>query len=369
MIKYGNEQLLLIWLDSIASLSYNEKRAAFGIITESGGLKNGIKAAIINREKQLKELLGEKFTAFKTAMNNEHLKFTLDRMEDFGVKAVTFVCNGYPETLKQIENCPLVLYVKGNAELLKTECFAIVGSRKSIPLSVNLAKEYAVAAENCNFTLVTGIAEGVDAAVLETAVKNGASVISVMASGLDCVYPASHKNLAEEVCKTGLVVSEYPLGVSAQRYYFPIRNRIIAGLSRGVLIVSGGERSGVIHTGRYAMEFGKDLFAVPYSVGVASGVAPNRFIKTNAAFLTDDPLDLYDFYNVKKPDSNFELTNEEKSVLKALSGGKAHVEKIAAELNKNVWEITPVLSVLEIRGAVVKSGANEYSPARKILEE
>lgn len=369
MAKYDDAELLLIWLDSIAAISYNEKRTAFDILTQNDGLKSGIKPAITAREKRLADLFGDKFAAVKEAMNNERLKFYLDRMENYGVKAITCCSKAYPELLREIETYPLVLYAKGNTELLKKECFSIVGSRKSIPLSIELAKKYAIAAADCDFTLVTGIAEGVDAAVLETAINNRVGAISVMASGLDCVYPASHKNLADEVSKNGLIISEYPMGVNAQRYYFPIRNRIIAGLSRGVLIVSGGERSGTIHTGRYAMEYGRDLFAIPYSVGVATGVAPNRFIKSNAAFLTDDPSDIYDFYNVEKPDNDIELTDEEKSVLSALGGGKAHVESIAAKLNKNVWEITPVLSVLEIRGAIVKSGANEYSPVGNIMEE
>lgn len=364
-MNYNQKELLLIWLDSFAVLSYAEKVNLYDLLKG----ESSIKAVLKSNAEKLSAALSEKFDKVLSSTDNGYLGNILKRLEEFGVRAITKESDGYPEQLKTVENAPLVLYAKGNVNLLNTEIFAIVGSRKSIPLSVELAKKYAAVAAKCGFTLITGIAEGVDGAVLATAAENGYPVISVLANGLDGVYPKIHDNLAAKVAENGLLISEYPIGSPAQKFHFPVRNRIIAALSDGVLIVSGGEKSGTAYTAEYALEYGKELYAVPYSVGVSSGITPNSFIKRGLATLTDDPNDLYEFFGKESPREEDNFTDEEKAIINSLSVGGAHVEKIAGALNKNVWEITPTLSVLEIKGTIIKSGVNEYSLAKTIQEK
>lgn len=363
MSKYNTKELLLIWLDSFSELSYNEKFSLYEILKDA----ESIKRVLSEKHAEISALIKQKLSVILGCADNDYLLKTVKQMETAGITAVTKESKLYPHDLKVVEDAPLVLYCKGDVSLLGAKKFAIVGSRKSLPLSVELSKRYTKAVIDCGFVPVTGIADGVDGTVIETAL-NGNKVISVFASGIDCVYPKVNAELSERVAKTGLIISEYPLGVAAQKFRFPIRNRIIAALSEGVLIVSGGEKSGTVYTGEYALEYGKTLFAIPYSVGVPSGKTPNDFIKSGA-FLTDDPSDLYEFYGVSESQKSETLTEQEKAVLLSIGGGNTHIEKIAADLNVQTYELMPTLSLLEIKGQIVKSGANKYSLIKTIPEE
>ena len=150
-------------------------------------------------------------------------------------------------------------------------------------------------------------------------------------------------------------------------YFFPIRNRIIAGIAQAVLIVSGGIKSGTLYTAEYAGEYGRDLFAVPYNVGVQSGAGCNELIK-RGAILTDNPNDILEFYGLEDKEINVQLSNAEKEIIKALSEGQMHIEKLSSVLGKRTFEIMPTLSILEIKGIVAKGG-NVYELIRNYSEE
>lgn len=246
--------------------------------------------------------------------------------------------------------------------MLGGKLFTIVGSRKSLPPSKNIAVNYTKELSGAGYALVTGIAEGVDEAVLETALSVGGKAISVIAGGFDNIYPSSHKSLAERIAENGLLISEYPPEVKAMPYFFPLRNRILAALSKGTLVVSASKKSGTIITAEYAEEYGKDLFCVPYSVGIESGVGCNDLIK-RGAMLTDSPDDLLDFYGEEKKEKVF-LTSEEKEVTDVLRNGELHIEKMCEALGKQIFEVMPILAVLEIKGVIVKNGNNVYGLLR-----
>lgn len=364
MRKYTKEELCLIWLDSFDGLEYKHKQVIFDFIKGEEKITDGLNFA----KDYIQNSVGEnQFNTMVSSANQNYLNYVLEELDRKGIIAITFISKEYPEILSQIEIKPLILYAKGNIELLNSEIFGIVGSRKSLPLSISLAEEYTKVLSN-NFTLVTGIAEGVDSAVIKSALEQNANVISVTAGGFDNIYPSQNKDLFDKVCEKGLALSEYPPKVSPKPYYFPIRNRIIAGLSKGVLVVSGAKKSGTLYTAEYAGEFGKDLFAIPYSVGIKSGEGCNDLIK-NGATLTDTPQDILDFYGIDSTQTKIELTDEEKVVLKALSeNGQMHIEKLATVLNKRTFEITSTLSILEIRGLIVKGG-NIYGLSRNYSEE
>ena len=252
-----------------------------------------------------------------------------------------------------------------------TDIFAIVGSRKSLPISVSITQNYCKTLLDAGFTLITGIAEGIDKTVLESAVSNNGKVISVIAGGFDSLYPSAHTELFNQVVSRGLVLSEYPPTVSSMPYHFPVRNRIIAGLAKGTLIISGGKKSGTLHTAEYAEEFGRDLFAVPYGVDVPSGAGCNDLIK-RGAYLTDTPQDIIEFYNLGakvQSKAKPQLTQEEIAVVSTLTDGSLHIDKICALTGKKVFELMPVIAVLEIKGILVKTGVNVYGLTRNDLEE
>lgn len=364
MRKYTKEELSLIWLDSFDGLEYKHKKIIFDFIKSEERITDGLSLA---KDYILNNVGENEFNTMLSSANQAYLKYLLDELNRKEIEVITFLSKEYPESLKQIEIEPLVLYVKGNLELLNTEIFGIVGSRKSLPQSIALAGEY-VKDLSKSFTFVTGIAEGVDSAVIKSALQEKAKVISVIAGGFDNIYPSQNKDLLDKVAEKGLVVSEYPPKVSPKPYYFPIRNRIIAGLSKGVLIISGAKRSGTLYTATYAGEFGKDLFAIPYSVGVKSGEGCNELIK-NGAILTDTPQDILDFYGIEKTNKKLELTDDEREILRTLSeNGQMHIEKLSSVIGKRTFIIMPTLSSLEIKGLISKGG-NIYGLTQSYSEE
>ncbi len=366
MKKYTKSELCLIWLDSFLGLEYKHKSELYKKINDS----TEIKKFLSDNKDYIESAIGQKeYSTLLGSANAEYLRFVMDGLASRGINALTIVSEDYPQGLKEVNCPPLVLYYKGEEKLLhEKNTFSIVGSRKNIPLSISLAKSYASALIDAGVTLVTGIAEGVDTAVLESAVQNKKGAISVIAGGFDNIYPKSNIGLMEEVIKSGgLVLSEFPPTVVPMPYHFPVRNRIIAGLGKGVLVVSGGQKSGTLYTADYAVELSKEVFCLPYSVGISCGAGCNDLIKRGAS-LTDSPKDILNFYGwEEKEKQKIELSAQEKDIVKALSNGELHIDKIAKALDKQSFMITPILSILEIKGIVVKSG-NVFGLARKDLE-
>lgn len=362
MNNYTKEELACIWVDSFLCLEYKYKKEIIELVGS-----DSINKVFQENKDYLEKLIGaENFNTLISSSNKEYLTFVVKGLESRKIKAITFVSNGYPEDLLNVECPPLVLYCIGETKLLNGENFSIVGSRKTLPISLKLAEDFAKELSSVGFTLVTGIAEGVDSTVLHTAIENGGKVISVIAGGIDNIYPKSNAHLLDKVLEKGLVIAEYPPEIVPKPYHFPVRNRIIAGLSKGVLVVSAGKRSGTLYTAEYADQLSKPVFAIPYSVGVSSGVGCNDLIK-KGAILCDSPEDILNYFGKEKSKEGLNLSLEEKNIVSMLLEGELHVEKLCALLNKKVFEITPFLSMLEMKGLIVKSG-NVYGLARNNLE-
>ena len=359
-MKYDERELLIIWLDSFKDIEYKHKRALYDLLEGKSDLKRNIEL----NAREISGAIGEAgYSALVSSANSEYLKDTVARLAAAGERAVTFESEAYPDSLKQIPEPPLALYSRGNVELLKSNLFGVVGSRKSIPLSLSLAKEFSGELVKHGFTLVTGTAEGVDAEVIKTALPAG-EIISVVAGGINNIYPATNTALIDKVAEKGLVISEQREDVKPLPYMFPVRNRIIAGLATGVLVVSGGLKSGTMHTAGYAMEYGKDVFAIPYSVGIESGAGTNELIKRGAS-LADSPSDILSYYGIeeeRKEETSFSDT--EREIVSALKDGEMHIEKIAEKTGIKIYELSSAITALEIKGAIVKNGINTYGLIR-----
>lgn len=355
MKSYKKKDLLIIWLDSFIGLEYHKKVAFLEKLKESKSIKNTVEE---NKEFLISSFGEKVYNTVLSSSNNEYVSFVMERLKDKGVTAITIDSDDYPEELKVVDCPPLVLYTKGDISLLKENKFCVVGSRKSLPISHKLAEDYVKNLVKYGFTLVTGIAVGIDDTVIKTTLKENGKCISVIAGGFDNV---TNKKLFEELVKTGLAVSEYPPEVAPLPYFFPVRNRIMAGLSKAVLIVNGGIKSGTIYTAEFAMEYGKEVFAIPYTPNVESGLGNNNLIKLGA-ILTDSFKDIADYLKIDlKEENEIELSVEEKKVVELLKDGSVHTDIICQKLSKQIYEITPILSALEIKGVIVKSGFNTYS--------
>lgn len=294
----------------------------------------------------------------------------LRELERESVFPITVLDEDYPEALKNIASPPLLLYGKGDRALLKERKFCIVGSRVTPPWAESLGRS--ISAElSSRFCIVTGLAEGGDSAAIRGALPAG-KVISVLPCGLKECYPASHAGLKERIAGSGLLLSEYPLGEPVKKYSFHERNRLLAGLSEGVLVLSAGSKSGALITANCAAEFGRDVFALPYRPNEARGAGCNDLIKKGASLVTETE-DILSFYGLEEAPVREEgteekgpsLTPEEARVYEVLrDGGELHTSVLAEKAGLRVFEVAAVLSSLELKGLAVKAGGNRYSIAR-----
>ncbi len=356
-MDYSTKELFVIWLDSFTELEYKYK---LQIYNEFSGEKD-INSFLLNTKDYLVSQIGqEKYSALLGAANNAYVQHVINNLNKKGIICVTLASEGYPKRLAHIFNPPLVLYARGRIELLNsTRTISIVGSRKSLPISRGIATDFTNNLAKAQMVVVTGCAEGIDQTALETARANRYPIISVIAGGHDNVYPASNRELINDISEFGLVISESEPSIAPKPYMFPIRNRIIAALGDGVVIVSAGIKSGTMYTADYAEEFGKQVFALPYSVGVASGAGCNELIK-RGAMLCDSAKDVLDFFGVEQEKKALCLSPEEKRIIEVLADGQMHVDYICRETGKKIFEISPLLSIMEIKGLVCKNGSNVY---------
>ena len=272
----------------------------------------------------------------------------------------------YPECLKEISNPPLKLYYKGNLDLLKEErLIAVVGTRN--PSSYGkLCCEYMVKKmTSANITIVSGFAKGIDSIAHKTSLLAGGKTIAVIASGLDIVYPASNLSLYREIEEKGLILSEYEAGVKPFKSNFPQRNRIIAGLSKGTIVVESKDRGGSLITADLALEFNRDVYAVPGDVFSEYSKGCNNLIRDSRAKSLSNINELLDDYSWKIEEKNInnKYTQNQLLILNSLSSEK-NLDNILMETKIEQTEILAELMTLEIMGAIKSIAGGRY---KKIL--
>ena len=272
----------------------------------------------------------------------------------------------YPQCLKEISNPPLKLYYKGNLDLLKDErLIAVVGTRN--PSSYGkLCCEYMVKKMSCaNITIVSGFAKGIDSIAHKTSLLTDGKTIAVIASGLDIVYPASNLSLYREIEEKGLILSEYEAGVKPFKFNFPQRNRIIAGLSKGTIVVESKDRGGSLITADLALEFNRDVYAVPGDVFSEYSKGCNNLIRDSKAKSLSNINELLDDYSWKIEEKNInnKYTQNQLLILNSLSSEK-NLDNILMETKIEQTEILAELMTLEIMGAIKSIAGGRY---KKIL--
>ena len=272
----------------------------------------------------------------------------------------------YPECLKEISDPPEKLYYKGNLELLKSErMIAVVGTRN--PSSYGkLCCEYMVKKmTSANITIVSGFAKGIDSIAHKTSLLTGGKTIAVIASGLDIVYPASNLSLYREIEEKGLILSEYEAGVKPFKFNFPQRNRIIAGLSKGTIVVESKDRGGSLITADLALEFNRDVYAVPGDVFSEYSKGCNNLIRDSKAKSLSNINELLDDYSWKIEEKNInnKYTQNQLLILNSLSSEK-NLDNILMETKIEQTEILAELMTLEIMGVIKSIAGGRY---KKIL--
>lgn len=269
----------------------------------------------------------------------------------------------YPDILRKIHNPPKRLYIQGNMKLLQEPAIAIVGSRKCTKYGENVTKKFAKELSLYGLTVISGLAEGIDSfSHIATLDVNG-NTIAILPSGFKNIFPKSNKQLYEEILnRNGLVISEYEENEEASSNKFLERNRIVSGLSIGVLVVEGGYRSGTSVTATLAKNEGKKIFCIPSSLENKKGITPNKLIK-EGAFLVTEPEDIIKEYpelNLKKQEyiENF-IKDEYKEVYSVLEN-EIHIDEIIKKVNLSLSQINYQLMMLEIEDKIISLPGNYY---------
>lgn len=268
-----------------------------------------------------------------------------------------------------IKNCPKKLYVLGNEKILKNFCIAIVGSRRSTDYGLRKAKELARELSNIGITIVSGLAIGIDTEVHKYSMKEIGKTIAVLGSGFKEIYPKENINLFNEILlNDGCIISEYDVNECAMPKNFPIRNRIISGLSVGTVVVEANKKSGSNITARYTMEQDKKLFCIPNSVEIKQAEGTNNLIR-KGAILTRDYKDILEEYllnykvekeNIKK-ENIIKVPKEYKEIYEIIGNIPININEIYRVLKiKNISYLNQLLYMMELEGYVKKLPGNNY---------
>lgn len=292
------------------------------------------------------------------------------KIEQNQVSVLTWEDDGYPSLLRQIYNPPPVLYVRGELCPKDEWAVAVVGTRKATPYGKQVAQRLSTDLARNHVTVVSGLARGIDSMAHRAALEAGGRTIAVLASGLDRVFPAENYQLAHEIVKNGALVSDYPLGTPADAKNFPPRNRIISGLALGVLVVEAGATSGALITVNFAIEQGRDVFAVPGNVVNKSSEGCNRLIHDGAKMVLGIE-DVLEELNLTMVDQHAEARavlpeNETESrLLNLISAEPVHVDELSRQVDLPIQEVSSTLAMMELKGMVRQVGGMNYILARE----
>lgn len=268
----------------------------------------------------------------------------------------------YPDALRKIKNPPKQLYLEGNIELLNKNSIAIIGSRNCSENGKILAKKFAKELVEQGLTIISGMAKGIDShAHIETLNNNG-NTIAVLGNGFNNIFPKENINLYRKIIESnGLIISEYPPNVKAKSEFFLERNRIVSGLSIGILVIEAAYRSGTSVTARIAKEQGKKIFVLPHEIGDIHGVGTNNLIRKGATLVTStkEIIKEYDFLKYKKISKKENLkiefkTIEEKQVYLMLKSKITNINIISDKLQLPINKINEILFMLELHGYIKK---------------
>jgi len=302
------------------------------------------------------------------------LEDEMEKLERYKIKVLTYEDPSYPPRLKEIYDCPPVLYVRGNLLPKDDPYLAVVGTRKPTVYGRQVTEEIVADLVQSRIIVISGLARGIDSIAHRTALDSGGETIAVFASGLDIVYPADNAKLAQAIMERGALVSEYPLGIRPKADNFPQRNRIMSGLSLGVLVVEAGERSGALITAHQAVEQNRDVFAIPGSILSPSSKGTNHLIQEGAKLVCNCN-DILEELNLTTMAQQLEIkeflpANEKESqVLKQLTFEPGHIDEICRRSGLAMPEVSSTLAMLELKGIAKQVGNMNYVLGGRVGKE
>jgi DNA processing protein len=330
-------------------------KAGAGDLKQAGLDSNTIKTIEVNRP--------------QIDLDNE-----MEKLGRAGVKAFTFHDSEYPARLKEIYDYPPVIYVKGQLIPQDEWCIAVVGTRRATVYGRQVTEEIVEQLARTKITVVSGLARGIDTVAHRRTLETGGRTIAIFACGLDTVYPGENLNLSRRITSNGALISEYPLGAKPRQDNFPRRNRIMSGMSMGVLVVEADESSGAIITAHIALEQNREVFAIPGSILSPMSRGTNTLIQEGAK-LVRNVTDILEELNLTASVQQLEMTEmtpaseTEALLLKQLSFEPVHIDQVCRNSGLPISTVSSNLAIMELQGLVRQISTMNYVLARETRQE
>ncbi len=362
MDRYDSSERACLLITAIDALGTKKRHSLLRLFESAGDIFEKYK------EKQ-DEIIGlcgrEYYDKLDDCIKRRVDEALLSICEKKDIVPVTLFSDNYPVLLSNIFDPPLVLFCKGDISLLEKElAIGVVGSRRCSRYGLEVAEKFGEELSDSGVTVVSGLARGIDGSAHRGALKAGARTIAVLGCGVDVVYPPEHKSLYEEIVEKGLVISEYLPSSPPLAYRFPERNRIISGISNGLLVVEAGDRSGALITLDDAIEQGKEIFIIPSNINSRTAKGSNERLRAMPSALTIEVADVLDRFGKrakeKKEADCIQLDFTEEKIIALLETDERHFDELLDETGLSPSELSSLLSRMEVLGLVKDLGGNYY---------
>lgn len=350
--EYAHELAQWLRLERTAGVGPETARR---LLSAFGLPGNIFSASLATLQEVVTERVARALLAPLSAEATALIERTLEWATHSGNHVLTVADSTYPQTLLNTADPPIVLYAKGRIELLGQVSVAVVGSRNATAQGVNNAEKFSEALSQAGLTVISGMALGIDTAAHEGGLRGAGSTVAVIGTGADIVYPARNRSLAHRIAESGCIISEYPLGTPAIPSNFPRRNRLISGLSRGVLVVEAAAQSGSLITARMAGEQGRDVFAIPGSIHSPLAKGCHLLIKQGAK-LVESAQDILEEITYRVPASTVPAPHtapaRSSPILDAMGFDPVDLDTLAMRCEFDIAALHAELLTLELEGVV-----------------
>lgn len=369
--SYTRDEMFWIWLSSIEGIGpkrFYELVGLFGSPAEIWAASS-------------KELEGLSFLGSKTKSNlisakkDEYIEKLFRHLEKKQIRGISRISPYYPQDLSHIFDPPPVLFVKGNPDgLTMPKNIAIVGSRRCTHYGLEVAEKLACELGHLGISIVSGMARGIDTSAHKGCLAAGGVTIAVLGCGVDVIYPPENNRVYEDIMKKGVLVSEYLPGTLPLAQHFPARNRIISGISSGVVVIEAAEKSGAMITVDFALEQGREVFAVPGNINSKYSVGPNRLLKEGARLVTDvydiiEELNWGSRETIQKSESRNEVLQLdlfEHKIVELLEEGDLTYDEFVNKTGFPIQKLNSLLTMLELRGIIKQLPGKIFSKQQNI---
>lgn len=366
-MNYNLNEKAIIWLNLFEFLSLDKKHAILDFYDQPQDIFSSFKSDYLSFQKILTK---EQFDKMSLALNQELIDAEILSLDKDEIQVVTCASANYPTDFLNYHDYPVALYCKGDVSLMKSFSIAVVGTRKITKYGAFVTEKICKELVQNNVTIISGMATGVDTVAHTTALKNGGQTVAVLGSGFNHIYPKTNFELYQKICASGLVISEYTPQTLPATYNFPVRNRIIAMLSKGVLMTEAGLKSGAIYTINYGIEYGKEIFAVPGNIDSYSSIGCNNILKNCQSALTTCAEDIFKVLHIdnksQKVKKSLQLSLDEQAILNVIGNDELSFDELVAQTNYDTKTLVRLLTTLELSGIIKKSAGNFYS---RILQD